>query len=1013
MKVGKRTELMLKYQKAKAMLVEYNTPTEDYPKFAINSNDLSFPTTYIISKYAESVIDDINDDIAYYEPLLSLSAQYYDAAVNSKDREIHSFDFLLSGASAYFLSNNFGSAKVLVNTAVNIASDNIRNPQQILLDIYKYLLLSKRLSYIKIIDTYSKVYNAFLDCFEKGISKETLMVELKNYRNEIYQDDDPDNVFYVDILYAVIVRALDNISWDLLPEYSDCLFDEWSEYLNKNTSIKMLWPAQRLIGECDILRGKNSIVQLPTGVGKTKSIELIIRAAFLSNRANTVIIVAPLRALCNEITTDMMRAFYKEASVNQFSDVLQEDLFDFTNIFGKQILICTPEKLSYVVHHEPDFFNLIDLFVFDEAHMFDDGGRGALYELLITHIKDVLTKEQQLVLLSAVLPNATEIKEWLFENDGVLATDPRIVSTPKSLGFSSSVNGDILFYTDNPYKEDYYIPRIIKVEKLKNTPSERKIRLFPDFNGKTASIDIAIFNAIKLCSKGVAIYVRMQQTIKTVLNRLLELEDRGYDLSSLNMNVNLEELTKLGNFIEKYYGKDHCYTKSAHLGVLPHSSSIPNGLKLAVEYAIKNKHISCVVCTSTLAQGVNIPIKNLLVTSIRSGQNLIKTRNFQNLIGRTARSGIYTEGNIIITDPKIFLEKSKGAGWYRWKECISLFDSSMSENCSSSILHLVQDLVIDYDTRLSGEKITDYIISNYFNDDCFDSLGQKIYNLYLKKKPQNKNNNIFEQIYFRKQVVQFIENHLCLIFSMKEMENWHESAINVCKNTLAYSLATDEEKFMLMNIFGKVEEKLSKYTSSELRNYSYAMTGINESLYIESWINDMGLLEIQFTEQDLLFMITELFKENNKIKYADKFFDICKMWIDGKTPLEISQALDLDINHIDDICSKLISYQLNFFIGNINDIIIIDEDTQVNPCMSLSNLQKKIKYGVPSITAISICEKVFNDRILSIDIANILGDDEIESDKIIRIIDWNKDDIFDLLREYPEFFTNRLEFVLR
>ena len=32
----------------------------------------------------------------------------------------------------------------------------------------------------------------------------------------------------------------------------------------------------------------------------------------------------------------------------------------------KQILICTLEKLSYMLHHDPFFLNVIDLFVFDE-----------------------------------------------------------------------------------------------------------------------------------------------------------------------------------------------------------------------------------------------------------------------------------------------------------------------------------------------------------------------------------------------------------------------------------------------------------------------------------------------------------------------------------------------------------------------------------------------------------------------------------------------------------------------
>ena len=47
--------------------------------------------------------------------------------------------------------------------------------------------------------------------------------------------------------------------------------------------------------------------------------------------------------------------------------------------------------------------------MFDEGHMFDDGGRGATYELLVTHIRQNITSEQQLVLLSAVLPNSGDI----------------------------------------------------------------------------------------------------------------------------------------------------------------------------------------------------------------------------------------------------------------------------------------------------------------------------------------------------------------------------------------------------------------------------------------------------------------------------------------------------------------------------------------------------------------------------------------------------------------------------
>ena len=71
--------------------------------------------------------------------------------------------------------------------------------------------------------------------------------------------------------------------------------------------------------------------------------------------------------------------------------------------------------------------------------MFDDGDRGAIYELLMTHIRSIIEENQQLVLMSAVLPNAEDIKMWLFRENGVLATNPEILSTPKSIGFVSDL----------------------------------------------------------------------------------------------------------------------------------------------------------------------------------------------------------------------------------------------------------------------------------------------------------------------------------------------------------------------------------------------------------------------------------------------------------------------------------------------------------------------------------------------------------------------------------------------
>ena len=1007
---GSRSNYMLKYQKAKAKLVEYDVDKEDYPDFPLNSNDLSFPTTYIISRFAECVIENNDDVLSELKPLLVKAAQYYDTAVKSQDRQVYDFDFLLTGASAYFFAYDFGSAKVL---ATKITDDSViseHSPQKLLCMIFGFLLLNRRMKYLTETDTFSKITNEFLNCFRKGCPENDLLNLLEEYRREIYDSNNPDYVYYVDIMIAIIYKALDSSSWKLLPKYSGEKIEKWAPYLNKSSAIKMLWPAQRLIAEAGILSGKNAIVQLPTGVGKTKSIELIIKSAFISNRAMTVIIVAPLRALCNEITFELSKTFKDEITVNQFSDVLQDD-FVLSNGLKKEILVCTPEKLNYVLHHEPDFINQIDLYIFDEGHMFDDGSRGVTYELLASHIKNNLSGKQQLVLLSAVLPNSNEIKDWIFKDNGVLATNADITATPKSIGFASS-NRDVVFYSDDIAKEDFFAPGVLKISKLENFQGERAARIFPKLDSPN---DIAIYNAMKLCNKGgVAIYIGQQRSMKTVFNRIEELNQRGLDMSPFVKKTNNKELNKLSWLLEQYYGKEHYYTIVSRLGVLPHSSNIPNGVKLAVEDALKKNYIFCVVCTSTLAQGVNIPIKTLLVTSIRNGLQVIKTRNFQNLIGRTARSGMHTEGNIMITDPKIYDNKSSKRGYYVWQECINLFDNNKSEKCSSSILTLVRDLRVDYDTAYSGKAIAEYILKNYDKSDCFQGLAKAINKSYLKKKPNKTQNNIYEEVLFRQNIMVSIENHLCLVMSTNgEDSDKSELAINLCHETLAYYLATDDEKKLLEQLFFKIAGKLSDYSSAQLFNYAQAMSGIDMSSVIEKWIEKSGIIDGYIEEEKLYEMVFDFFITTNGIDNKKQFLTICRMWIDGYTPIDISEAVDIDISEIDSICNKLISYDLNFFIGNICDLIKADEDGNTDITIStLVSLQKKVKYGVATETAVSICEKVFYDRILSMLISDIINDDKVPANKIIRAIEYNKDDVFILLQDFPEYFSDRLNFLL-
>lgn len=1007
---AEKSQLMLKYQKAKAKLVEFDVAKEDYPHFPLNSNDLSFSSTYILSRYAESVIENDYNTKSELGVYVRNVAQYFDAAVGSKDRNKYDVDFLLSGATAYFFSNNFGSSKVLLRKAFQKVDVTQKTAKAFLTRLLAFLFDNYPMEYMRNEDDYSLLNNAVKVYFETGENCQNIKMLSEKYRKDVYNKDDIDEVFFGDLSLAILFLSIEQSAWRLLPNYTELPSEKWRDYLRGKNGLKMLWPAQQLIGNSNILRGMNGIVQLPTGVGKTKSIELIIRSAFIEQRASIVVIVAPLRALCNEITMDMIKAFGRGVKINQFSDVLQEDVVLFDDSLGKQIVVCTPEKLSYIVHHQKDIIDMVDLFVFDEAHMFDDGVRGAVYELLMTHIRSVTRENQQIVLMSAVLSNAEKIKEWLFGQAGVLATDSQISSTPKSIAFVSD-SSDMFYFSDNPSKYDYYIPRIIKKEKLKKKVKEHKDRFFPE----NSANDIAIFNTLKLCRNGgVAIYVGRQSSIITVMKRIIELNLREFDLSPFLADVNSVQLEKLSNLFSEYYGSENIYTKCSRVGVVAHSSNIPNGLKLAVEYALKQKHIQIVVCTSTLAQGVNIPIRYLIVTTLRADREFMKIRNFQNLIGRTARSGIFTEGSIIITDPKIYDERERGRGYYNWKMCSDMFNSNASEPCSSSILKLVQKIQVDYDFPVSAEKFVKYYIEHIEEEDVIDTLTQRLVAAFLKQYPERKKHNIYEELGLRKNTLEAIESYLFLALENVEERDRFGIAKTVCRDTLAYSLASDQEKNMLETIFEAIVKKINSLVGADVSRYTFSMSGVELSKKISGWLSVADITKMLKTEEDCLTEIITFYKETfNPGKYKEQFDYLCRLWINGVLPKQMSDLTGIQVCDIDDICNKKISYELNFLIGNICDMLDNDMSTEIERLKDMLNiLQKRVKYGVATKTAVSICETIFNDRILATKLANIIGDDNISSEKLLEDIKHNKEEIFSKLEQYPAYFEDRLKFLL-
>ena len=75
--------------------------------------------------------------------------------------------------------------------------------------------------------------------------------------------------------------------------------------------------------------------------------------------------------------------------------------------------------------------------IYDEGHQFEGMARGPTYELLLTSLKMALASETQIVLISAVIGNATDIAAWLIGNQQAVIDGRGLLPTTKSIAFAS------------------------------------------------------------------------------------------------------------------------------------------------------------------------------------------------------------------------------------------------------------------------------------------------------------------------------------------------------------------------------------------------------------------------------------------------------------------------------------------------------------------------------------------------------------------------------------------------
>jgi hypothetical protein len=658
MKPEEKSIRLLSITRAKAKMLEYKVPVEDQKiDFRTNPNKLFALTIGLLGDYAYELNQE-NNNKAKFEELkngLRFCSRFFDVYLQS-EMDIRLNDYLrLIGAASYYLCDLPGSATVLAENIKDDCPDmETEGIASALLAVLCYPQSNRN---IRKTDTYGAdllyIKTQFVDFWENGEGEDILLAVTNKLREKVYQRGTPRQLLFADVISAIIKRKIENSSWKALPAYSDLSYELWKSVISKKAFVKELWPAQHLIGQFNILKGESSVIQMPTSVGKTKASEMIIRSAFLSGRTQFAIIVAPFRALCHEITNDLYAVFSGEnVLINELNDVLEIDT-STENMFDRmQIMVVTPEKLLYVLNYHKEIATNAGLFIFDEGHQFDNGARGITYELLLTTILMYISPTVQKILISAVIQNAKEIGAWLDEKANIVS-GTNFIPTFRVVGFASFLTSygtttrGLIKFIDEKQQDDFFVPRVIKQVSLnKNGQS------FPQ---KDNGNSIALYLGLKLVQNGgIAIFCGSKLSVSSMANKLLEISNDGFPLEIPNLIPNANEVKRLYNLHIRNLGDDFLASRSAQKGVFLHHRDIPHGIRIAVEYAMHKKLISFIICTSTLAQGVNLPIRYLIISSFNQGAESISIRDFNNLIGRSGRAGIHTEGTIIFANPKIY-----------------------------------------------------------------------------------------------------------------------------------------------------------------------------------------------------------------------------------------------------------------------------------------------------------------------------------------------------------------------
>jgi len=383
-----------------------------------------------------------------------------------------------------------------------------------------------------------------------------------------------------------------------------------------------LYPPQAEAIRAGVLEGRNLVLAIPTAAGKTLVAELAMTKHILEKGGKALYLV-PLRALASEKYEEFKK--YEEAGIKVAMSTGDYDSSD-PWLANYDIIVVTNEKADSLLRHRAHWIEEISVVVADEIHLINDASRGPTLEVVLARLRQV-SPEAQIIALSATIRNAEEIAEWLGAK--LVKSDWRPVPLRKGVYFRGK-----LFFDDDT---------IIEFEKVARDPCETITVDTLRSGGQVLIFTNTRQNAVKLALK-----------LAPVTSRYLSIEERNELKKIARQVLEAGEITRVSEQLASCiaYG-----TAFHHAGLIYEHRKI-------IEDAFRSFKIKVICATPTLAAGVNLPARRVVIRHYHRydynfGYHNIPVLEFHQMAGRAGRPKYDKYGEAILiaktNDEKDFL----------------------------------------------------------------------------------------------------------------------------------------------------------------------------------------------------------------------------------------------------------------------------------------------------------------------------------------------------------------------